>query len=100
MNPYQNHGTRTAAHIHHPTFGTMSFAWDTEDWVVVCFHSAYPSTATHVSSLFHVFQDKKPMTVEKTMARSIWTALTAADRGWRVSVTPTNPILAEQSVNP
>ena len=100
MNAYQNHGTRTTAHIHHPSFGTMEFGWDNSDWLTVCFHSAYPSTATHVSSLFHVFQDKKPMTVEKTMARSIWTALTAADRGWRLSLTYTNPILAGQGATP
>jgi hypothetical protein len=39
------------------------------------------------------------MTVEKNMARNIWNGLTAADRGWKVSPTYTNPILAEQAVN-
>ena len=90
MNAYQNHGTRTAAHIHHSSFGTLSFAWDAGDWVVVCFHSANPSKVPSMASLFHVFHDKKPMTVEKNMARSLWNALTKEDkenRGWRVSLT-------------
>ncbi len=100
MNAYQNNGTRTIAHIFHPSFGTMEFGWDSSDWLTVCFHSAYPNTATHVSSLFHVFLDKKPMTVEKNMARNIWIGLTAADRGWKVSPTYTNPILAEQAATP
>jgi hypothetical protein len=100
MNAYQNNGTRTIAHIFHPSFGTMEFGWDSSDWLTVCFHSAYPNQATHVSSLFHVFHDKKPMTVEKNMARSIWNGLMAADRGWRVSPTYTNPMLAEQGATP
>jgi hypothetical protein len=40
------------------------------------------------------------MTVEKNMARNIWIGLTAADRGWKVTLTPTNPILAEQAATP
>jgi hypothetical protein len=100
MNAYQNNGTRTTSHLHHPSFGTMEFGWDSSDWVVVCFHSAYPNIASDVSLRFHVFQDKKPMTVEKNMARNIWIGLTAADRGWKVSLTPTNPILAEQGATP
>jgi hypothetical protein len=40
------------------------------------------------------------MTVEKNMARNIWIGLTAADRGWKVTLTPTNPILAEQGATP
>lgn len=97
MNAYQNHGTRTASHLHHPSYGTLEFAWDAGDWVVVCFHSANPSKVPHIASLFHVFRDKKPMTVEKNMARSLWNAITVADKGsgngwtttpdgWRVSL--------------
>jgi len=97
MNPYQNHGTRTASHLHHPSYGTLEFAWDASDWVVMCFYSAIPSKVPHLSSLFHLFRDKTPMTVEKNMARSLWNALTVADKGsgngwtttpdgWRVSL--------------
>jgi hypothetical protein len=88
MNAYQNNGTRTTAHIHHPSFGTMEFGWDSSDWLTVCFHSAYPSTATHVSSLFHVFLNKKPMTVEKIAARRLWNALAAHGMDWKTQEYP------------
>jgi hypothetical protein len=77
--------------------------------MVICFHTANATTTPFLSTLSHVFQNKKPMTVEKNMARSIWNTLMARDGhqdgGWKSSNIVGNPPsatvqMAEQAVNP
>ena len=102
-----SHATRTSVYLHHPLCGTMEFAWDTSDWMVVCFHSAnattIPSLIDH--SLPHVFHNKKPKTVGKNMARRMWDALVERDEGWKPSKyivgNPPSTIvqMAEQALN-
>ena len=105
MNAYQNHGTRIAVHLHHPAFGTIEFTWDASDWMVVCFHSANATTIPCINILLHTFHNKKPMTVEKNMARRIWNALVEQDGGWKPSKyivgNPPSTIvqMAEQTLN-
>ena len=94
MNPYKNNGTRIAVHLHHPALGTVEFAWDSSDWMVVCFHSANPGTTPCVGVLFHAFHASKPMTVEKAMGRSIWNALVAQDKKWTTTLAPCAPSIA------
>jgi hypothetical protein len=91
MNPYKNHGTRTAMHLHHPVFGTMEFAWDSSDWIVVCFHSADATRVPSMKVLFSNFYNEKPMTVEKQMGRSIWNALSTAELRWKGTLAPCAP---------
>lgn len=91
MNPYKNNGTRIAVHLHHPALGTMEFAWDSSDWMVVCFHSANPAAYPRVGVLSHAFHSAKPMTVEKKMGRSIWNALVAQDKKWTTTLAPCAP---------
>jgi len=88
MNPYKNNGTRNAAHLHHPVFGVMEFAWDSSDWTVVCFHGTNPAVTPCVSVGFHTFQSSKPMTVEKIAARRLWNALAAHGRDWKTQEYP------------
>ena len=91
MNPYKNYGTRTAMHLHHPAFGTMEFAWDSSDWIVVCFHSADATRVPSMKVLFSNFYNEKPMTVEKQMGRSIWNALSTAELRWKGTLAPCAP---------
>ena len=91
MNPYKNNGTRTAMHLHHPVFGTMEFAWDTSDWMVICFHSANATRVPSMKVLFNTFHSEKPMTVEKTMGRSIWTTLSEGKLRWKGTLAPCAP---------
>jgi hypothetical protein len=91
MNPYKNNGTRTAVHLHHPAFGTMEFAWDSSDWIVVCFHSADATRVPSMKVLFSNFYNEKPMTVEKQMGRSIWNALSTAELRWKGTLAPCAP---------
>jgi hypothetical protein len=91
MNPYKNNGTRTAMHLHHPVFGTMEFAWDSSDWIVVCFHSADATRVPSMKVLFSNFYNEKPMTVEKQMGRSIWNALSTAELRWKGTLAPCAP---------
>ena len=91
MNPYKNNGTRTAMHLHHPAFGTVEFAWDSSDWIVICFHSANVTTIPSMKVLFNTFHSEKPMTVEKTMGRSIWNALSTAELRWKGTLAPCAP---------
>lgn len=96
MNPYKNNGTRTAVHLHHPVFGTVEFAWDSSDWMVVCFHSANATAVPCISVLFHTFHNQKPMTVEKKMSRSIWNTLVEAKLRckttlWKTTLAPCAP---------
>ena len=91
MNPYKNYGTRTAMHLHHPAFGTMEFAWDSSDWIVVCFHSADATRVPSMKVLFSNFYNEKPMTVEKNMGRSIWNALSTAELRWKGTLAPCAP---------
>jgi hypothetical protein len=91
MNPYKNHGTRTAVHLHHPAFGTMEFSWDSSDWIVVCFHSADATRVPSMKVLFSNFYNEKPMTVEKAMGRSIWNALSTAELRWKGTLAPCAP---------
>jgi hypothetical protein len=91
MNPYKNYGTRTAMHLHHPAFGTMEFAWDNSDWIVVCFHSANATTIPCINVLVSTFYNEKPMTVEKNMGRRIWNALSTAELRWKGTLAPCAP---------
>lgn len=91
MNPYKNNGTRIAVLLHHPVFGTMEFAWDTSDWIVVCFHSADATRVPSMKVLFNTFHNEKPMTVEKTMGRSIWNALSEAKLSWNTTLVSSAP---------
>lgn len=101
MNPYQNHGTRTSVFLHHPLWGTVEFAWDSSDWMVVCFHSANATTIPAIDLLVYTFYNKKPMTVEKNMARKMWNDLVERDDGWKTTLVPCAPssISEEQAVN-
>jgi len=93
MNPYKNNGTRIAVHLHHPALGTMEFAWDSSDWMVVCFHSANPGTypCVGVGGVAYSFRSSKPVTVEKKMGRSIWNALVEQDKKWTTTLAPCAP---------
>ena len=91
MNPYKNNGTRTAVHLHHPVFGTVEFAWDSSDWMVVCFHSANATAIPRISGLPHALYNQKPVTVEKKMARSIWNTLVEAKFRWKGTLAPCAP---------
>ena len=91
MNPYKNHGTRTAMHLHHPVFGTMEFSWDSSDWIVVCFHSADATRVPSMKVLFSNFYNEKPMTVEKALGRSIWNTLSTAELRWKGTLAPCAP---------
>jgi hypothetical protein len=91
MNPYKNYGTRTAMHLHHPAFGTMEFAWDNSDWIVVCFHSANATKIPCINVLVSTFYNEKPMTVEKNMGRRIWNALSTAELRWKGTLAPCAP---------
>lgn len=100
-----SHGTRTSVYLHHPLQGTMEFAWDTSDWMVVCFHSANATTIDYIGVQFQIFQSKKPVTVEKNMARNMWNTLIERDDGWKPSKyivgNPPSTIvqMAEQALN-
>lgn len=93
MNPYKNHGTRIAVNLHHPALGTMEFAWDNSDWMVVCFHSANTTTGwrVKVDVLASAFDSSKPMTVQKAMGRRIWAALVEQDKNWTTTGAPCAP---------
>lgn len=91
MNAYQNHGTRIAVNLHHPALGTMEFAWDSSDWMVVCFHSANATTIPCINILVHTFYNQKPMTVEKKMARRIWNNLVESEKSWKTTLAPCVP---------
>jgi len=101
-----SHGTRTSVFLHHPSQGTMEFAWSTSDYVIVCFHSAKLLRAPaidYIGVLFHIFEDRKPVHVEKNLARNMWNALIERDEGWKSSNIVGNPPsaviqIAEQGV--
>jgi len=91
MNPYKNHGTRTAVHLHHPAFGTVEFAWDSSDWIVVCFHSADATRVPSIKVLCSTLHNEKPMTVKKQLGRSIWNTLSTAELRWKGTLAPCAP---------